>query len=255
MEDLGQIREPMRERVDRLEATVKSLSDRLEETVKSLTESVAELQSSRVVSEKTTVAPCRTEEYAASGYGYFESMQDEDAEIDFGGCDDQAETSKQRMLLNRERLLETTPNDFNDSLRDRMRAQLTSAIPSRGDLLVLTASSIDWWQIHSSLLPEPPIKSRIDLIERHEGLSNPSTHPARIATWLLCLAITFLQLPTDFDYSALESMAEPTSFVPRTVKQVEDMLAKDDLAETLEGIECACVFAQMCVGSIHSSIP
>ncbi|KAF2169337.1 hypothetical protein M409DRAFT_20560 [Zasmidium cellare ATCC 36951] len=233
--DLGQIREPTRDRVDRLEATVRSLS-----------ETVAELQSSRLQSSNRTTTPiplCRTEECGGSGYGYFDSVQGDEAGC--VGCTERVESSHQQAQTIRERILSNIPQDFGESSHDRIKAQLTSAVPSRSDVLVVTASSIDWWQIHKALMPDPPINSRIELIERHEGLSHPSTHPAAIATWLLCLAISFLQLPTSFDYSALESIPEPTQFLPRTVKQVEEMLAHDELAGSLEGIECATMFAQI----------
>lgn len=226
-------RGPTEDRVDRLEATVKSLS-----------ETVAELQSfSR---DSTPVPTCRAAGCGASGHGYFESVQvDEDGCV---GCVDQVELPQEQTLSTRERVLFSI-QDFGESPRDRIRAQLISAVPTRSDVLVLTASAIDWWQIHKALMPDPPINSRIDFIEQHEILFHPSTHPASIATWLLCLAISFLQLPPTFEHSALESVPEPTKFVPRTVRQVEEMLADDELAGSLEGIECAAVFAQMCVGS------
>ncbi|KAK4503428.1 hypothetical protein PRZ48_004343 [Zasmidium cellare] len=233
--DLGQIREPTSDRVDRLEATVRSLS-----------ETVAELQSSRLHSSNQTntpVPPGETGESAESGYGYFDSVQGDEAGC--VGCVEQVEQPHQQTPSARERIMSSITQDFGESPLDRIRARLMSAVPSRGDLLVVTASSIDWWQIHKALMPDPPINSRIELIERHEGVSHPSTHPAAIATWLLCLAISFLHLPTSFDYSALESLPEPTQFVPRTVKQIEEMLANDELAGALDGIECATVFAQI----------
>lgn len=231
--------ETTQERVDRLEATVKSLS-----------ETVTELHSSRLMSsnhDSTPIPTCRTEDCGTSDNGYFESAQGDDAGC--GECVEQVELRQEQALSTHERILSSIPQTFGESPRDRIRAQLASAIPSRSDLLVLTASALDWWQVHKALLPDPPINSRIDFIERHEALFHSSTHSAAIATWLLCLAISFLQLPPAFDFSALESVPEPTQFVPRLVRLVEEMLANDELAGSLEGIECAAVFAQMCVRS------
>ncbi|KAI5367334.1 Putative zn(2)-C6 fungal-type DNA-binding domain-containing protein [Septoria linicola] len=193
---------PTRQRVERLESTVRHLA-----------KDVAKLKGDT----PGHVPPGRTPDYA------FENTKRGSAGDGSDTDEEQSDSSYHGTALS----LREQKND-----PDRYwRGRLLSFVPSRDDVLLVTASATDC--------------GRVTLVRRQQELGETSVPPGRVATWLIRFAVTFLHLPSIFDTTKLESIQRPESFVLAVVAEVSEYLSVDESIGTFEGIEAAAMLAQI----------
>lgn len=123
-------------------------------------------------------------------------------------------------------------------------AALNALLPSPWELdLVLDASS-NWWAIWRRMFPEITDR-RCETIKESVGHSLRSENPAEIAKVLLCIAMSIYQLPADWDFSRLHLNGSRTEMMEHYVSTIDRLITSDDeLAATLEGIECIVLQAK-----------
>jgi hypothetical protein len=126
-----------------------------------------------------------------------------------------------------------------------VRAELLSLLPPREDMNKIINASFHWfvWQDH---FPE--------LFDRRENKINITDRccdelvaPAEVAKALMCLCISAVHAPPEFDWRTLSVPFEPGRFHNQCVDVVDHLIVRDDeFAATLPGIE-----SQMLLSKIH----
>lgn len=120
-----------------------------------------------------------------------------------------------------------------------VRAELLSLLPSQQDIHRIIDEGSKLWCVWEENFPE----LRNAFGSRSESL----VAPAEIAKGLVCLSISVLQSPPDFDFNALQVPIDPQEFAARCCAAVDRLIVRDDdFAATLPGIEC-----QMLLSKFH----
>lgn len=121
---------------------------------------------------------------------------------------------------------------------------LTQLLPSPHDLDIILQNSHEWWTIWRKMFPEIT-DSRCETIKESVSHSLRSEKPAELAKIMLCIAIGVHQLPESFDWSVLQMKEEPAELMERYIATVDRLITSDDeIAATLEGIECMMLEAK-----------
>lgn len=121
---------------------------------------------------------------------------------------------------------------------------LTQLLPSPHDLEIILQNSHEWWLIWRKMFPEIT-DSRCETIKESVSHSLRSEKPAELAKIMLCIAIGVHQLPESFDWSVLHMKEEPAELMERYIATVDRLITSDDeIAATLEGIECMMLEAK-----------
>jgi hypothetical protein len=126
-----------------------------------------------------------------------------------------------------------------------VRAELISLLPPREDLNKIINASFHWfvWQDH---FPELFCR-RENRIEISDRCRDSLAAPAEVAKALMCLCISAVHAPSDFDWRTLSVPLEPIRFNNQCVDAVDRLIVRDDeFAATLPGIE-----SQMLLSKIH----
>lgn len=121
---------------------------------------------------------------------------------------------------------------------------LNQLLPSPHDLEIILQNSHEWWVIWRKMFPEIT-DSRCESIKESVSHSLRSEKPAELAKIMLCIAIGVHQLPENFDWSILQMKEEPAELMERYIATVDRLITSDDeIAATLEGIECMMLEAK-----------
>lgn len=124
-----------------------------------------------------------------------------------------------------------------------VRAELLSLLPPAKDIFKIINESSKFWCTWEETLPE--------LRVAFESMSNncdSSVAPADIAKAIVCLSLSVMQAPPNFDFDALEKPFEPEEFTTRCTAAADRLVARDDdFAATLPGIE-----TQMLLSKFHT---
>jgi hypothetical protein len=126
-----------------------------------------------------------------------------------------------------------------------VRAELISLLPPREDMNKIINASFHWcvWQDH---FPEL-FDRREARIEMSDRCCDSLVAPAEVAKVLMCLCISAVHAPSEFDWHSLSVPFEPCKFSNRCVEAVDHLIVRDDeFAATLPGIE-----SQMLLSKIH----
>jgi Fungal specific transcription factor domain len=123
-------------------------------------------------------------------------------------------------------------------------AALNALLPAPRDLDLILDASSDWWAIWRKMFPEITDR-RCESIKESVGHSLRSENPAEIAKILLCIAMSIYQLPSDWDFSRFRLNGSRTEIMEHYVSTIDRLITSDDeLAATLEGIECIVLQAK-----------
>lgn len=124
---------------------------------------------------------------------------------------------------------------------------LRALMPSREDMLTITALASSWLSLYNALFPMVNLtKTSDEMLSQYDRLQDPNADPVAIAALLLSVAITVQQAPDDTTGRAAKSIKDASSFVKDVSDSVERIVISDDaLAGTLEGIETALLFLRL----------
>lgn len=142
----------------------------------------------------------------------------------------------------------STPSRHAPSLH---KAQASSALlelmPSREDMLTVTAHASSWLSLYSAIFPMINVTKTSDsMMSQYDNLQVPNADPVSTAALLLSVAITVQQAPDDTAGRAARSISDASSFIKDVSDSVERIVIADDaLAGTLEGIETTLLFLRL----------
>ena len=124
---------------------------------------------------------------------------------------------------------------------------LRALLPSREDILTITASASSWLSLYNALLPTINfIKTSYEMLSQYDKLQDPNADPVAIAALLLSIALAVQQAPDDTAGRAVGSIRDAPSFVKDVSDRVECIVISDDtLAGTLEGMETTLLFIRL----------
>lgn len=115
-----------------------------------------------------------------------------------------------------------------------VRLELISLFPSDQDIQKFLAQASHLWCIWEEdiLALHKVFAARYDALETLVA-------PADLAKALVCLSISMLQSPPDFDFNTLDSPVDAQEFASRCCEAVDRLVVRDDdFSATLPGIEC-----------------
>ncbi|KAJ5166886.1 uncharacterized protein N7482_005667 [Penicillium canariense] len=123
-----------------------------------------------------------------------------------------------------------------------VRTELLSLLPPTADIDKILAGTSHLWSQWNEHFPE--LLYNFDL---KPGLVDSTVAPAEIAKALVCLAISVIHSPPEFDFNTLHIVIDPQEFAARCTAAVDRLVVRDDdFAATLPGIE-----AQMLLAKYH----
>jgi len=228
--EFGHKHESLRERVTQLEETVDSLLT----SVKRL-----EAHGGLEPSERAALVPGGTDD----------SSRDSDVDIP-GSVPAHLESLFENDVLssNHSRENPHASNDLkaHETKMNQIRHQLLEVLPTFEEVKYVVETSTDWWSIHNTLFSPVSISGRDAFIAGYHCLSDANSHPASVAMWLTCLALTVLQIHPNFDVFRLPAIRRPSDFVGRVTGLVDHLvIANNSLMATIQGLECASMFIRL----------
>ena len=141
-----------------------------------------------------------------------------------------------------------TPSHHASSLhKAHGSSALRGLMPSREDMLTITAHASSWLSLYNALFPMFNFtKTSDEMLSQYDKLQDLNADPVSIAALLLSVAITVQQAPDDTAGRAAESIRDASSFVKDVSDTVERIVVSDDgLAGSLEGIETTLLFLRL----------
>lgn len=141
-----------------------------------------------------------------------------------------------------------TPSRHAPSLHQAQRSYaLRRLLPSKGDMLTITAHASSWLRLHNALFPISTLtKTSDEMLARYDKLQDPNADLVAIADLLLTIAITVQQAPDDTAGRAAESIRDAPSFIKEVSDTVERIvISDDDLSGSLEGIAATLLFLRL----------
>lgn len=120
-----------------------------------------------------------------------------------------------------------------------VRAELLSLLPCQQDIRKIVEEGSKLWCMWEENFPE--------LLNAFEAKSYSESlvAPAEIAKGLVCLSISVLQSPPDFDFNTLRVPIDPQEFAARCCAAVDRLIVRDDdYAATLPGMECQMLLSK-----------
>ncbi|KOS40756.1 hypothetical protein ACN38_g8384 [Penicillium nordicum] len=128
---------------------------------------------------------------------------------------------------------------------EEVRAELMSLLPPAEDMNKIINACFQWF-VCQDHLPEM-FDRHGDRFAFNENCCDNLVAPAEVAKALLCLCISAIYAPSEFDFDALTVPFEPQKFADRCIEMVDRLIVRDDnFAATLPGIEC-----QMLLHRVH----
>ncbi|KAJ5960641.1 uncharacterized protein N7479_007791 [Penicillium vulpinum] len=120
---------------------------------------------------------------------------------------------------------------------ETVRAELMSLLPPVEDMNKIINVSYHWFLWHDSF---PELFDRhADRLVFNENYRDTLAAPAEVAKALMCLCISAIHAPSEFDSSTLTVPFEPQRFYDQCIEMVDRLIVRDDdFAATLPGIEC-----------------
>lgn len=128
---------------------------------------------------------------------------------------------------------------------EAVRTELMSLLPPAEDINKIINASFHWlvWHDH---LPEL-FDQHADILVFNENRCDNLVAPAEVAKALMCLCISAIHAPPEFDIGTLTVPFELQKFSDQCVEMVDRLIVRDDnFAATLPGIEC-----QMLLHRVH----
>jgi hypothetical protein len=123
---------------------------------------------------------------------------------------------------------------------------LRALLPSKEDMVGISAQASPWLYMYNSLFPMTNIfSSGEEMLSQYDKLQDPNANPFEIADLLLSVAITVQQKPNEMVANAA-GIKNASSFIKDVSDTVERIIISHDaLAGTLEGIRTSLLFLRM----------
>ncbi|KAJ5937868.1 hypothetical protein N7454_004210 [Penicillium verhagenii] len=115
-----------------------------------------------------------------------------------------------------------------------VRLELISLFPSDQDIQKLLAKCSHLW-----CMWEEDVSALHKVFAAKNHVPDTLVAPADVAKALVCLSISALQSPREFDFNALQNPIDAQEFASRCCETVDRLIIRDDdFSATLPGIEC-----------------
>ena len=120
-------------------------------------------------------------------------------------------------------------------------AALRRLMPTREDMLLITAHASSWLYLYRSLFPASKIgKTPEDMLSLYDRVQHDESSLVAVAVLLMSIALTAQQVP------ATESIKNASLFIREVSDTVERVVISNDaLVESLEGIEASLHFLRL----------
>ncbi|CAO2655476.1 Nn.00g105400.m01.CDS01 [Neocucurbitaria sp. VM-36] len=130
-------------------------------------------------------------------------------------------------------------------------AALRALTPSRADMATISAYATSWLPLYASLFPMVNGNTTPEsMLALHNELQHHDD-PVALATLLLYIAMTVQHAPATASFPTSESMQNLSIFVKNVADTVEHIvIADDNLAGTIEGIEAGLLFLRLQLGRV-----
>jgi hypothetical protein len=232
----------LRERVGQLESLVKQVLNRIPDGGAGAAAGDASLSRSQVDAQAAEVLKSLKSSPAGTLAGLNET------EVLPGGIRDDAPALtlfNNEVISRKDSQPSVTRAQYNKS--KALIAALTKLLPSPHDLDIILSSSHEWWVIWRKMFPDIADR-RCETMKESVSHALRSDKPAEIAKIMLCIAISLHQLPENFDWSKLHLKESRPEFIEKFITSVDKLIIQDDeIAATVEGIECMTLAAKMAV--------
>jgi hypothetical protein len=141
----------------------------------------------------------------------------------------------------------TIPRLASSSHQAQVILELRRLMPSRNDMLIITAHAASWLSLYSELFPSIRVtKTSDEMLLQYDKLQDANAEPVAITALLLSVALTVQQTPDDTTGHAVQSIRNASSFIKDISDTVERIFVSDDaLMGSLEGIEIALLFLRL----------
>ena len=141
----------------------------------------------------------------------------------------------------------TTSRDTISPHKARGTSALRSLMPSRDDMLTITAHTSSWLSLFNAFFPiNNLIKTSDEMLSQYDKLQNPNADPVAIAALLISVAMTVQEAPNDTTGRAAESIRDASLFVKDVSDSVERIVISEDiLAGSLDGIQTTLLFIRL----------
>ena len=135
-----------------------------------------------------------------------------------------------------------------EAVKRNVRAKLQLLLPSQDEVWQITEFAPAWLAFYHSLFPAFfACRTGEQLRLNYEHMCRPDANPTSVAMYLIYLAITSQQFPTDRmvqrPFAKYQSVEEFVNSVCTTVR--ETIVDNDDLAGTAEGLELTVSFIRL----------
>lgn len=148
-----------------------------------------------------------------------------------------------------------SPNQSSESAARlaNARSKLQRLVPSKDDVSRLAESAMSWMALYVTFFPTTTtIASGMHLLAQYEHVLGPTAHPTAIGAFLTLLAITVIQIMRSGSSVPLGSIPEPSTFVKKVADAVHStVVADDDLASTIDGLETVVLYIRLQLGRGH----
>jgi len=137
----------------------------------------------------------------------------------------------------------TVQGSVGSAKMDNMRQKLLSLFPTQQRLEMILSGSPTWWACWQHMYPEVLGPKPRSSIHEFVAESRSSGSVRRISKAVLCIAISLQEVSVILD--ANYTMTTAQDYVEHSLSVVDDLvLSKDDLAGTIDGIECMVMRAK-----------
>lgn len=141
----------------------------------------------------------------------------------------------------------TSPRHASTVHKAHGRSALRELMPSREDMLTVSAYAASWLSMYNLLFPIINVtRSSQEMLSEYDKLQDPNADLVAIATLLLSVALTVQVAPNEIASGAAKSIRNASMFIKDVSDTVERIVVLDDaLAGTLEGIETTLLFLRL----------
>ena len=141
----------------------------------------------------------------------------------------------------------TRPRHANDPHSSQDASPLIALLPSRQDMLTITANASSWLSWASALFPvKDLIKTGDEMLEQYDRILQSDTGVVPSSVFLLSVALTVQQAFENHSVHIMDSIPRTALFLKDVSDVVEKLvISNDEMLETLEGITCALLFLRL----------
>lgn len=129
------------------------------------------------------------------------------------------------------------------------RTKLGRLLPSREHIATISGYAEAWMAVYYELFPtSSTLCKAASFLADYDKMLDPQAQPATLAKYLLSVAITAQQIPSNNVPADLYGSQGVENFVEAVCGAVDDKIVSSNaLAGTVEGLEAAMLYVRLCV--------